>query len=412
MGSSFGNIDPQDFVNGEWMPVEGGGGSCYECFKGRVYGQMHFIKRVRPDRMADPVCRQALRKEFMVGYAMDHPGVVRYLRYEDDTVYQEYIDGDTIGHLITAHDPAIDVKGFAIGFCRQLLQAVGYLHSRGVVHLDIKPDNIMVTRLGAQVKLVDLGCCRTAVHDNTPGSSPGYSAPEQEEGADAGFATDIYQVGVVMDLLTSHLGQRRRWRRFIARATAADPAARFADTAQALAAIPAGECPRRLLVWGGVAVALTVAVAVWLTVRFPRQATVEEAVPVPPATVTDTVATHQPSATGEVTPSSSPSATAPTADPFDDIAADIRTQIQTDYRNNVYPLLDPALQGDRMDITPYSAAAQQAVAAAFDRSARLGEQYPLYADRIHQVTDQTVRDCQNHCGGLLMRLERHFENPQ
>ena len=120
----------------------------------------------------------------------------------------ELVEGDPIDRYCSAH--GLDVKArlrLFIDVCR----AVGFAHSRLVVHRDLKPDNILVSKAG-QVRLLDFGIAKV-IEDLPDGGTltrtglrlmtPGYASPEQVRGEPVDTTTDIYSLGVILyELLT------------------------------------------------------------------------------------------------------------------------------------------------------------------------------------------------------------------
>jgi len=123
----------------------------------------------------------------------------------------EYVDGEPLTTLVQSQPVPIE-RALEIGL--QLTEALGYAHHAGIVHRDVKPANVMLTRDG-KVKLLDLGVARVASSD--PGAAtrssneavpsragtPAYMAPERLGGQPADARTDVYSAGVVLfELLT------------------------------------------------------------------------------------------------------------------------------------------------------------------------------------------------------------------
>ncbi len=154
----------------------------YRFFKVRRYGKLHFLKCVADEYRGDLQTVEALRKEFELGYTLDHPGIARYLSYENGEVYEEFIDGLTIRQMMKRFDVRLLDESFLSQMCRQLLDTLAYIHRNDVLHLDIKPENVMVTNIGNHVKLIDFGCARSGAFDTTEGGTRAYMAPEQRAG--------------------------------------------------------------------------------------------------------------------------------------------------------------------------------------------------------------------------------------
>ncbi len=175
------------------------------------------VKLVRPARLRDPSIRTALLNEVRAVAGLDHPGVVMVFDYgqvdadaarrsdgsiEEGCPYlvMELLSGGSLadrpppGSWPALRDTLLD-----------LLDALAYAHARGVVHRDLKPNNVLMgtatdTRPG--LKLIDFGLAATVLRgldpvDGVPAGTPAYEAPEKVTGAvrDQGPWTDLYGLG-------------------------------------------------------------------------------------------------------------------------------------------------------------------------------------------------------------------------
>ena len=158
-----------------------------------------------------------LRKRFLregyVANAVNHPGVVRVL--DDDTdeegsifLVMDLVVGASAETISEWRGGRVDSE-VVVGICHQLLDIVAAAHANGVIHRDIKPDNICLTRDGT-VKLLDFGVARmrdtaTATREGTTIGTPAFMSPEQALGKvkEIDVLSDVYAVGAVMFTLLS-----------------------------------------------------------------------------------------------------------------------------------------------------------------------------------------------------------------
>ena len=155
-------------------------------------------KTLRPDRRGDERARAALEQEGRLLVELTHPHIVRgyeLLTEPELVAVMETLDGETVAHMIDRNLdglPAEDVAWLGI----HLASALRYLHARGLLHLDVKPANVIAD--GGRAKLIDLSLARA------PGRySPGVGtwcnlAPEQARGEFLGAAADVWGLGTVL----------------------------------------------------------------------------------------------------------------------------------------------------------------------------------------------------------------------
>lgn len=210
-------------------PLEVQGATC-DTFRVKLYGKLHFLKRLKAEYANDIRYREAFRKEFETGYRLEHPNLVRYVSQTDDGILMEYIDGETLTQRLAIQPEYFKERKNADRLLRQLLDVVGYLHSHQVLHLDLKPDNILLTRINNDVKLIDLGCCYSDTFTDTQGHTHSFAAPEQLTGEEPDARTDFYALGKILELLPCC----HKYNKVIARCTAPDKADRYHSTEEIL----------------------------------------------------------------------------------------------------------------------------------------------------------------------------------
>jgi len=137
-----------------------------------------------------------------------HPGIVTICTTDiydgRPAIAMELIEGETLADVL---DRGPLESRTAVAIADQLLDAVGYAHSKGVVHRDVKPDNVFVSSEG-RVKLTDFGIAHvgssaTLTRTGTVMGTPGYMAPEQVTGQTTDARTDLFAVGVILyEMLT------------------------------------------------------------------------------------------------------------------------------------------------------------------------------------------------------------------
>lgn len=224
-------------ADSDWQPIPHHGSGHFEFFKVRHFGALLFAKRPTAAFRHDLVTTESLKKEFYIGYNLNHPSIVKYVKMEDGVVFEEYVDGVSLRDMIDSGDIRLRSPRFLEQVCRDLLKAVAYLHSKGVIHNDIKPENVVISRIDNQLKLVDLGASTSDMWDATGGFTPAYRAPEQGV-APTNVYTDIYLVGKLMEQLVPIAGVRRLWGKFLKRTTSEKTSERFTSDNEALAAVP------------------------------------------------------------------------------------------------------------------------------------------------------------------------------
>ena len=207
---------------------KGGMGVVYRARDTRL-GRLVALKMITPGLVANPERRARLLNEARSAAAVSHPAIAQV--YDIDEVdgnlfiAMEYVDGRTVTRLIA--DGELDLMG-AVEIALQVAEGLAKAHEAGILHRDIKSDNIMVTRDG-HAKLLDFGLAKlvepdgdepvspaglsrtlTRGHVHTmPGAVMGtlcYMSPEQARGKELDRRSDIFSLGIVLyEMVTSEL---------------------------------------------------------------------------------------------------------------------------------------------------------------------------------------------------------------
>jgi serine/threonine protein kinase len=195
-------------------------------------------KTLRPDHLEDTRARRALAREARTLMALTHPHIVRcyeYVARPRPVIVLETLQGATLGRLLDERPrrrlPAVDLGWLGIHLC----SALSYLHRQPLLHLDLKPSNVISD--SGQAKVIDLSIARAPGRLKPGIGTPEYMAPEQRAGGRVDTFTDVYGLGAVLfEAATGErptAGSRVEGRRLprpvrdaIDAALAADPSAR------------------------------------------------------------------------------------------------------------------------------------------------------------------------------------------
>lgn len=169
-------------------------------------GRFRIYKALKSEYAGDQVYERLLRKEFEIGYSLDHPNICEYYAFVNlpplgNCIEMEWIDGCSLDSLLPRG--AIG-KTLAVKIINETCDALSYMHSKQVVHRDLKPSNIMLTYNGNNVKLIDFGLSDTDAHSVLKGSAGTqvYASPELISGKTVDFRSDIFSLGCMIDRLS------------------------------------------------------------------------------------------------------------------------------------------------------------------------------------------------------------------
>jgi eukaryotic-like serine/threonine-protein kinase len=167
------------------------------------------MKVLHSELADDPSIFKRFRREANALKKLAHPNIVPFygLYQTPDLIFllERFVDGPSMGEILKQKQGKPLSVSEALPFLKALCAALGYAHSNGVVHCDVKPGNVMVDH-GGNIYLTDFGIARHAESTTTTMGVAGtaaYMAPEQIRGAKVSPATDIYALGVVLfEMLT------------------------------------------------------------------------------------------------------------------------------------------------------------------------------------------------------------------
>ena len=176
-------------------------------------GTVVAVKVLRQELMHDPDLVRRFKNESKAISLLNHPNIVKVydVSVSENLQYivMEYVDGMTLREYLNERGGKLTSRE-TVHFISQILKALDHAHHNGVVHRDIKPQNIMLLDNG-QLRMMDFGIARISRAENqlTGGKAMGsvhYISTEQAKGDETDFTSDIYSVGVMMyEMLSGHL---------------------------------------------------------------------------------------------------------------------------------------------------------------------------------------------------------------
>jgi serine/threonine protein kinase len=182
---------------------QGGMGVVYKAVHTQLEQEVA-IKVPAPEYAQDPSMRERFIAEAKLQAKLSHPHVVNVFNYLQDEsnvfLVMEYIKGPTLEQRLATIGRIPPQEALLI--CQDVLAALCFMHSRGVIHRDIKPGNIMFTDTGV-VKVTDFGIAKVAGEKGRTKTAMQigtlcYMSPEQIQGKPAGVASDLYTLGVTL----------------------------------------------------------------------------------------------------------------------------------------------------------------------------------------------------------------------
>ena len=196
--------------------VETKGYSCL--YTATKFGKKVILKGLKPEFKKERFYQDLLKKEFEISYFLDHPNIVKIIDFQNilnigDCIVMEYVEGVTlrefvesqrdnkttsqrVGEAQNRRDKRVYEKIF-----NELLDAMEYFHSKQIIQRDLKPDNILITNNGNNVKIIDFGLSDAddyVILKQAAGTRK-YAAPEQLiPNNTIDCRADIYSLGIIL----------------------------------------------------------------------------------------------------------------------------------------------------------------------------------------------------------------------
>jgi serine/threonine-protein kinase len=154
---------------------------------------------------SDPAGFDRFRREEEIGLQLNHPYILKILSVQKKSrpyLVMEYLEGQTLSELLKSVRPLPEPD--AVKIASRICEALDYMHKNGVIHRDLKPQNVMLCNDGA-IRIMDFGIAKaersrrlTFVGFTPSMGTPDYMAPEQVRGSRGDERTDIYSLGAIL----------------------------------------------------------------------------------------------------------------------------------------------------------------------------------------------------------------------
>jgi hypothetical protein len=161
--------------------------------------RMVAIKLLPPERSEDPTLRDRFLREARTAAKLSHPNIIPIHSVEDVAGFvffvMSFVDGETLANRVRTRGPLSAAEGTRV--IREVSWALGYAHGQGVVHRDVKPDNILIESGTGRVLVADFGIASVAGadQDGPVSGTPEFMSPEAVLGKSVDARSDLYALG-------------------------------------------------------------------------------------------------------------------------------------------------------------------------------------------------------------------------
>lgn len=196
-------------------------------------GKQFVLKGLKEEYRNNPIYEGLLRKEYDLGYLLEHPHIRRTYGFNHveglgSIIVMEYVVGRTLREYLTTESHTIEERRAMI---LQLCEGLSFAHKHQIIHRDLKPENIIITHNGDHVKIIDFGLSDSDSHVTLKGSAGTrrYAAPELMQGEPVSNYADIYSLGVIIG---ETFASSRRAKKVMVRCTMFSPAMRYSSVGE------------------------------------------------------------------------------------------------------------------------------------------------------------------------------------
>lgn len=228
-------VEPGNESTSQPQLIHSSGAGYCDLYRIDRQGRFRVLKCLKPSYRGKELYERLLRKEFEIGYSLNHPHIAEYYAFQNtdllgNCIEMEWIDGRTLEELLASDKPD---NALAEKLADELCDALSYIHSKQVIHRDLKPSNILVTHTGNTVKLIDFGFSDSDAHSilKISAGTAVYTAPEVLKGEEANVRSDIYSLGLILSQIS------RGFRRVARKCCEPRPWRRYASAAEVKKAI-------------------------------------------------------------------------------------------------------------------------------------------------------------------------------
>lgn len=175
-------------------------------FTASYNGRKVIIKALKAEHANDPKCRRNLKEEYEITSQLEHKFIRKALGFETiqglgDCLILEYIDGKSLAeHVRVGTLNEKQIKTVLVDLC----DGLNYMHQRGIIHCDLKPENVIVTANDGRAKIIDIGLPETEyktdrellIKENE------FIAPELIKGEEGDPRSDVYSLGKIIEFIS------------------------------------------------------------------------------------------------------------------------------------------------------------------------------------------------------------------